>query len=60
MNHSLSEHSEHFNVKSHFFWEYVDEGHVKISKCSTEDHCAEKGLVFEKFANNRKSIKAGD
>ena len=37
MNHNLSEHSKHLNVKRHFFWEYVDEGHVKISKCSTEE-----------------------
>ena len=37
MSHSLSECSKHLNVKWHFFWEYVDEGHVKISKCSTEE-----------------------
>ena len=61
MNHSLYECSMHLNVKWHFNWEYVDEGHVKISKCSTEDQHADyltKGLVFEKFANNRKSNQA--
>ena len=26
MNHFLSEHPKHLNVKWHFFWEYVDEG----------------------------------
>ena len=36
-NHSLSEQSKHLYVKWHFFWEYVDEGHVKISECSTDD-----------------------
>ena len=36
-NDSLSGHSNHLNVKWHIFWEYVDEGHVKISKCSTEE-----------------------
>ena len=57
MNHSLSELSKHLNIKWHFFWDYVDEGHVKISKCSTEDQCADyltKGLVFKTFANNTK------
>ena len=52
MNHSLSEHSKHLNVKWYFFWEYLDEGHVIISKCSTEDQHADyltRGLVFEKF-----------
>ena len=37
MNHSLSECSKQLNVKWHFFWEDVDEGYVKISKCSTEE-----------------------
>ena len=58
MNHSLSECSKHLNVKWHCSWEYVDEGHVKISKWSTEDQCTDyltKGLVVEKFVSNRKS-----
>ena len=37
MNHCLSDHSKHLNVKWHFFWEYVDEGHVKISKCIIDE-----------------------
>ena len=37
VNHCLPEHSKYLNVKWHFFWEYVDEGHVKISKCSTDE-----------------------
>ena len=37
MNHSLSVRSKHLNDKWHFFWEYVDEGHVKISQFSTEE-----------------------
>ena len=60
MNHSLSEPSKHLNARCHFFSEYVDEVHVKISKCSTEDQCADyltKGLVVEEFVNNRKSIQ---
>ena len=63
MNHCLSKHSIHLNVKWHFFWENVDEGHVKISKCSTDEQRAgylTKGLVFEKFKNNREVIIAGD
>ena len=58
MNCSLSEHCKRINAKCHFFLENVDEGHVKISKCHTDDQCADyltKGFVFEKFANNRKS-----
>ena len=52
------EQSKHLNVKWHFFWEYVDDGHVKISKCSTDEQRADyftRGLVFEKFDRNRKS-----
>ena len=48
--------SLHLNVKWDFFWEYVDEGQVKISKCSTDDQQADYlkfVLVFEKFGNNR-------
>ena len=50
MNHCLSEHSKLLNVKWHFFWEYVDEGHVENSKCSTDKQQADsltKGLVLE-------------
>ena len=36
-NHCLSEHSKLLNAEWHFFWEYVDEGHVKISRCSTDE-----------------------
>ena len=36
-NRCLSEHLKHCNGKWHFFWEYVDEGHVKISKCRTDE-----------------------
>ena len=58
MNNCLSEHSKHINVKCPFFWKYVDEGHAKTSKCSTEEQQADyvtKGLVFEEFVNHRKS-----
>ena len=36
-NHCLAEQSKHLHVKWHFFWEYVDEGHVQISKCGADD-----------------------
>ena len=42
------------------FWEYVDEGHVKISKCSTDEQWVDyliQGLVFKEFENNRKSYQ---
>ena len=55
-NHCLSKQLKHLNVKWDFFWEYVDEGQVKISECSTDDQQADYlkfVLVFEKFGNNR-------
>ena len=36
----------------------MDEGYVEVSKCSTDEQQAAyltKGLVLEKFENNRKS-----
>ena len=41
MNHCLSEHSKHLNVKWYFFLECVDDGQVKISKCSTDEQQAD-------------------
>ena len=58
MNHCLSECSKSINIRCHFFWEYVHEGHVKISKCSTSEQQADyltNGVGFEKFENNTKS-----
>ena len=63
MNHCLSEHSKHLNVKWYFFLECVDDGQVKISKCSTDEQQADyltKRLVSEKFEIIEKVIKARD
>ena len=62
-NNFLSEHSKYLNVKWHFFWEYVDEEHVKILKCSTDEQQADylaKGWFKTNLKIIEKVIRAGD
>ena len=55
--HRITNRTRHYNVKWHFFWDQVKDGHVKVVKVPTQDQCADyltKGLVREVFERCRR------
>ena len=52
--------TKYFNVKWHFFWQYVKNGTVQIEPISTTDQLADyltKGLTREVFERIRKAVQ---
>ena len=52
--------TKYFNVKWHFFWQYIKNGTVQVEPISTTDQLADyltKGLTREVFERIRKAVQ---